>query len=100
MLTSSSGIFKSDLKDKADATRSDHRGSNACILSPVQAQQGPAYPSPGSARGGAFPKHVLPTGSNPTNWVRRQHEYTDPNGPNSRKHYGYGKHHHYYHHQY
>jgi hypothetical protein len=69
MLTSSSGIFKSDLKDKADATRSDHRGSNACILSPVKAQQGPAYPSPGSARGRAFPKHVPPTGSNPTNWV-------------------------------
>ena len=38
MLTSSSGIFKIDLKDKADATRSGHRGSN-CLHS---------FTSPGS----------------------------------------------------
>jgi hypothetical protein len=73
-----------------------------CFVSPVRAQQGPAYPTPGSTRGETFPKHVSPTGSNPTNWVRRQHEYTDPNGPNSRRNRGYGgyRHHNRYHHYY
>jgi hypothetical protein len=72
----------------------------ACILSPVRAQQGPAYPSPGADRGSAFPKHVSPTGSNPTNWVGKQHEYTDPNGPNSRRYRHHYYHHRYHHHRY
>jgi hypothetical protein len=41
-------------------------------------QQGPAFPSSGSDRGPAFPKSVSPTGSNPTNWVAPQREYTEP----------------------
>jgi hypothetical protein len=32
------------------------------------AQYGPAYPTP-SQRGPAFPKHVSPNATNPTNWV-------------------------------
>src|ERR1700728_3592255 len=55
---------------------------------PALAQQGSEYPSPGSGRGSAFPKHVSPTGSNPTNWHRRKHQYTDPYGPNSKR-YGW-----------
>jgi len=72
----------------------------ACLAFPVHAQQGPAYPSPGTGRGEAFPEHVSPTTSNPTNWVKQQREYTDPNGPNSRRYYRsyhyYHRHHHYY----
>ena len=68
-----------------------------CILSPLRARQGPSYPSPGSNRGAAFPQHVSPTGANPTNWVARQPEYTDPNGPNSKRYYGYGRHHYHHH---
>jgi hypothetical protein len=70
----------------------------ACILSPVQAQQGPAYPSPGSDRGDTFPKHVSPTGSNPTNWVKQKREYTDPYGPNSKRNRWYGGHYYHHHH--
>jgi hypothetical protein len=40
---------------------------------------------PSSERGPAFPKDVSPTDSNQTNWVARQHEYTDPFGPNNRR---------------
>jgi hypothetical protein len=40
------------------------------ISFPVCAQQGAAFPSPGSDRGPAFPKSVSPTESNPTNWVK------------------------------
>jgi len=45
---------------------------------PPSSLQGPAFPSPGSNRGPAFPKSVSPTGSNPTNWVAPEHEYTEP----------------------
>jgi hypothetical protein len=55
----------------------------AVTVSPVRAQQGPAFPVPGSNRGPNFPASVSPTESNPTNWIARQHEYTDPSGPNS-----------------
>lgn len=73
----------------------------ACFASPVSAQQGPAYTSPGASRGHAFPKHVSPTQTNPTNWVARKPEYTDPYGPNSKRyyrshHYYYRHHHHHY----
>jgi hypothetical protein len=62
--------------------------ASAGIVSPVRAQQpttpppsplqGPAFPSSGSDRGPAFPKSVSPTGSNPTNWVAPQPQYTEP----------------------
>jgi hypothetical protein len=69
--------------------------ATASILSPVQAQQGPDFPSssseqgpnfpaPGSDRGPDFPKSVSPTETNPTNWVASQPQYTDPAGPNAR----------------
>lgn len=54
------------------------------IVSPARAQQGPAYPAPGSNRGPAFPQTVSPTGSNQTNWSKPEHQYTDPNGPNAK----------------
>lgn len=68
----------------------------ASIAFPVRAQQGPAYPTPGASRGHAFPKHVSPTGTNQTNWARKEREYTDPNGPNSKRYYRYhySRHHH------
>jgi hypothetical protein len=60
----------------------------AGFVLPAQAQQqdtppssslrGPAFPSPDSNRGPAFPKSVSPAGSNPTNWVAPQPEYTEP----------------------
>ncbi len=53
------------------------------IALPVQAEQGPAYPTPGSSRGPAFPKSVAPTGRNPTSWVAPENQYTDPAGPNN-----------------
>jgi hypothetical protein len=75
----------------------------ACLVGPVRAQQGSAYPSPGSSRGEAFPKHVSPTGTPATNWVGQEHEYTDPNGPNSRRLYRSQHYHHrhrrHYHHR-
>ena len=58
------------------------------IAGPALGQQGSEYPTPGSSRGAAFPKHVSPTGSNPTNWHKRKHQYTDPYGPNSKR-YGW-----------
>jgi hypothetical protein len=69
----------------------------ACFVSPVRSQQGPAYPSAGAGRGDAFPTPVSPTKGNPTNWVRPKQEYTDPNGPNSKRYYGR---HHYHRHHY
>ena len=53
------------------------------VVSPVLAQEGPNFPSPGSNRGPNFPKSVSPTDSNSTNWVAPQSEYTDPDGPNA-----------------
>jgi hypothetical protein len=69
-----------------------------CFVSPLRAQQGSAYPLPGAGRGDAFPKHVSPTDANPTNWVGQKNEYTDPNGPNSRRYYGHHRYRYYYHH--
>jgi hypothetical protein len=69
-----------------------------CFAFSVRAQQGPSYLSPEAGRGHAFPKHVSPTSTNPTNWVRQKHEYTDPNGPNSKRYYRF-HHYHRHHHQ-
>lgn len=61
---------------------------------PAEAQQGPAYPSPGSSRGPAFPQSVAPSQSNQTNWVKPEGQYTDPYGPNSKRNrwHGWGWH--------
>jgi hypothetical protein len=56
----------------------------AAIGPTVRAQQGPAYPQPGSDRGPAFPYSVSPGAANQTNWFQPQTQYTEPNGPNAR----------------
>jgi hypothetical protein len=61
------------------------------FVSAVHAEQGPNFPSLGSDRGPNFPSSVSPTESNQTNWVARQHEYTDPSGPNARWNLWHGR---------
>jgi hypothetical protein len=67
-----------------------------CLACPAGAQlgsaypqsgsdRGPAFPKPGADQGPAYPKGVSPTDSNPANWIAPAPEYTDPNGPNSKR---------------